>query len=140
MPNSDLIDLDPEAIKDVKVEKKKALQAAYNLAAEQHPLSYYKNLLKSYQDDLIQQEKARAAKAATPKGKKKAASEEDEDVEMEDSPGAEETPAKDTKKRKAGEGVDVSLIQRGRRPLRWNASQPDRWSLTETDATALGLG
>ncbi|KAL2256827.1 hypothetical protein VTK26DRAFT_1062 [Humicola hyalothermophila] len=111
VPNSELIDLDPATVLDVKLDKmKKSLQAAHQLAAENHPLSYYKELLQNYQEDLIQQEKARAAKAATPKGKKsKAVSEEDEDVDMEDAPSASETPAKDkkAKKRKAEDNAET---------------------------------
>jgi len=112
VPNSELIDLDPATVlQDVKLDKmKKSLQAAYKLAAENHPLSYYKELLQSYQEDLIQQEKAKAAKAAAPKGKKgKATSEEDEDVEMEDAPSATETSAKDkkSKKRKAEDNAET---------------------------------
>lgn len=107
-----MIDLDPATVLDnVNLEKmRKPLQAAHQLAAENHPLSYYKEVLQNYQEELIEQEKAKAAKAATPKGKKsKAASEDTEDVEMEDAPAAE-TPAKDkkAKKRKAEDNAEVS--------------------------------
>lgn len=118
MPNSELIDLDPATVmEDVKLDKlKKALRAAYELAAENHPLSFYKEVLQNYQEDLIQQEKAKAAKAAaTPKGKKtKAADEADEDIEMEDVADAEETPAKDkkAKKRKAEDAAEVRWRER----------------------------
>jgi hypothetical protein len=113
--NTDLIELDPSTVLDVKLDKmRKPLQAAHQLAAEQHPLSYYKEVLQNYQEELIEKEKAKAAKAATPKGKKsKAASQEDEDVEMEDAPDVE-TPAKDkkAKKRKAEDSAEVSLPPR----------------------------
>ncbi|KAL1837431.1 hypothetical protein VTJ49DRAFT_3783 [Mycothermus thermophilus] len=102
VPNTELIDLDPQTVLDVKLDKmRKDLQLAHKLAAEQHPLSYYKELLQSYQEELIEQEKAKAAKLATPKGKKSKAraASEDEDVEMEDAP--EEDPKKSAKKRKA---------------------------------------
>lgn len=116
MPNSELIDLDPAAVQeDVKAGKmKKALHAAHELAAKQHPLSFYKEVLQNYQEELIQKERAKAAKAATPKGKKSKAVEDDEDVEMADAPEPEETPAKDkkAKKRKAEESAEVSCSSR----------------------------
>ncbi|KAK4128400.1 hypothetical protein N657DRAFT_564217 [Parathielavia appendiculata] len=111
VPNTELIELDPATVLDVKMDKmRKTLQAAHRLAAENHPLSYYKEVLQNYQEELIEQEKAKAAKAATPKGKKsKAVSEEDEDVDMEDAAEASETPAKDKKanKRKAEESAET---------------------------------
>ena len=116
VPNTELIELDPETVLDVKLDKmRKTLQAAHHLAAKSHPLSFYKEVLQSYQEELIEQEKAKAAKAATPKGKKsKAVSEDDEDVEMEDAPEVEQTPAKDkkAKKRKAEGSAEVSWIRR----------------------------
>lgn len=136
MPNTELIELDHSTVLDVKLDKmKKTLQAAHHLAAENHPLSYYKELLQNYQEDLIQQEKERAAKAATPKGKKsKTVSDEDEDVDMEDA-SATETPAKDkkAKKRKAEESAEVSLLV---------AVMGGCWRLTDllADTTALGFG
>ncbi len=111
MPNTELIELDPTTVLDVKMDKmRKTLQAAHHLAAESHPLSFYKEVLQNYQEELIEQEKAKAAKAATPKGKKsKVVSEDDEDVDMEDAPEIDETPAKDkkAKKRKAEETAEV---------------------------------
>ncbi len=116
VPNTELIELDPETVLDVKMDKmRKTLQAAHHLAAESHPLSFYKEVLQNYQEELIEQEKAKAAKAATPKGKKsKAISEDDEDIDMEDAPAVEETPAKDkkAKKRKAEESAEVSRAAR----------------------------
>lgn len=112
MVNTELIELDPEAIKDMKMDKmRKDLAAAYHLAAETHPLSFYKEVLQRFQEELIEQEKARAAKAAaTPKGKKsKAAVSEDEDVEMADASDEQpQTDKKKAKKRKAEEPVEVS--------------------------------
>jgi hypothetical protein len=113
VPNTELIKLDPETVLDVKLDKmRKTLQAAHHLASENHPLSYYKEVLQNYQEELIEQEKAKAAKAATPKGKKtKTVSDDDDDVEMEDAPEVDETPAKDkkAKKRKAEESAEVSF-------------------------------
>lgn len=134
VPNTSLIDLDPATVLDVKLDKmRKTLQAAHQLAAENHPLSYYKEVLQNYQEELIEQEKAKAAKAATPKGKKsKAASEDDEDVEMEDAPDAAQTPAKDkkAKKRKADDSAEVSLLKRRR----------EQFMLTVADSTAFRFG
>lgn len=111
VPNTELIKLDPETVLDVKLDKmRKTLQAAHHLASENHPLSYYKEVLQNYQEELIEQEKAKAAKAATPKGKKsKAVSDDDDDVEMEDAPEVDETPAKDkkAKKRKAEDSAET---------------------------------
>ena len=108
-----MIELDPATVLDVKLDKmRKTLQAAHHLASESHPLSYYKEVLQNYQEELIEQEKAKAAKAATPKGKKsKAVSEDDEDIDMEDAPEVDETPAKDkkAKKRKAEDSAEVSV-------------------------------
>ncbi|KAK1781119.1 hypothetical protein QBC45DRAFT_78409 [Copromyces sp. CBS 386.78] len=108
--NTELIELDPEAIKDMKMDKmRKDLAAAHHLAAETHPLSFYKEVLQRFQEELIEQEKARAAKAAaTPKGKKsKAAVSEDEDVEMADASDEQpQTDKKKAKKRKAEEPVE----------------------------------
>ncbi|KAL2018871.1 hypothetical protein VTK56DRAFT_296 [Thermocarpiscus australiensis] len=110
VPNSELIELDPATVMEKADKMKGALRAAHELAAENHPLSYYKDVLQKFQEELIQREKAKAAKAATPKSKKaKAVSEEDEDVEMEDAAEVEETPAKDkkAKKRKAEDSAET---------------------------------
>ncbi|KAK4131873.1 hypothetical protein BT67DRAFT_137269 [Trichocladium antarcticum] len=108
VPNTDLIELDPKTVLDVKMDKmKKALQAAHHLAAKSHPLSHYKEVLQSYQEDLIEQEKARAAEEAT--ATSKALNDDGEDFEMEDAPTGLETPAKSkkAKKRKAEDSVET---------------------------------
>ncbi|KAK0730678.1 hypothetical protein B0H67DRAFT_639153 [Lasiosphaeris hirsuta] len=113
VPNSDLIELDPSTVKDVKIEKRKDLQAAHELASQSHPLSFYKDLLHQYQEDLIEQEKAKAAKAATPsKSKKtKAPVGEDDDIDMPDADEVDEdtTPVKEKKpkKRKAEDTAET---------------------------------
>ncbi|KAH6626053.1 hypothetical protein B0J18DRAFT_130182 [Chaetomium sp. MPI-SDFR-AT-0129] len=135
--NTLLTDLDPTTIlQDVKVDKMKgALKGAHQLASENHPLSYYKEVLQNYQEELIEQEKAKAARAATPKGKKaKAASaDEDEDVEMEDAPEATETPAKGkkAKKRKAEDSAET--------PQRTESAKKPKIKLT-TSATPKANG
>ncbi|KAK3335532.1 hypothetical protein B0T19DRAFT_10915 [Cercophora scortea] len=110
VPNTELIDLDPETVMDVKMDKmRKDLQAAHELASQSNPLSFYKDVLQQFQEDLLEQEKAKAAKkAATPKKSKAKApvdEDEDEDVEMADAAEEEEpqTKEKKQKKRKAEE-------------------------------------
>lgn len=120
MPNSDLADLDPDTVMDVKMDKmRKDLQQAYRLASEKHSLEYYKDLLQQYQEDLLEKQKAQEAKEAkaqaTPaKKSKKAKAEagaEDEDVEMADADSEpSESAQKKSKKRKAEESAEVSRI------------------------------
>lgn len=116
MSNSDLIDLDPATVMDVKMDKmRKDLQLAHELASKNHPLSHYKELLQQFQEELIEQEKAKEAKAAkTPKGKKsKAAADEDGDVDMEDAAEEDGSPPKEkklAKKRKAEDAAEVRTV------------------------------
>ena len=106
MPNTDLVDLNTETILDVKMDKmRKDLQNAYKLAAESHPLSYFKGVLQAYQEELLAKQEAKAA--ATPAKKKKKV--EDDDLEMGDMDDEEgTTKKKSTKKRKADENAEVS--------------------------------
>ncbi|KAK3383394.1 hypothetical protein B0T24DRAFT_604795 [Lasiosphaeria ovina] len=116
VPNTDLIDLDPATVKDMKTDlKRKDLQAAHELASQNNNLTFYKDLLHQYQEELLQQEeaeeKAKAAKAATPNKKKikVVSSADDEDVEVPDAADEETTSVKEkkTKKRKAEETVET---------------------------------
>ena len=116
--NAELIDLDPDTVQDAKTEKmRKDLQAAHDLAAENNDLDFYKGVLQQFQEDLIEQEKTKAAKAAaTPKSKKSkavAAVDEDDDVDMaEAGEDEDEQPIvkeKKPKKRKAEEAAEASL-------------------------------
>lgn len=92
-----------------------ALYAAHQLAAENHDLDYFKNLLREFEEARIEeaaaQEAAKAAKAKTPKKGKKSQETvdeaDDEDVEMDDADAAEKKP-KATKKRKADDDTAVS--------------------------------
>ncbi|VUC34488.1 unnamed protein product [Clonostachys rosea] len=89
---------------------RKDLKAAFELAAEQHPIDYYKQILQQFEDERIAQEEAAKAAAATPKKSKKSkpkASDVDEDVEMAD---VSESAKAKTKKRKAEE--DTATPQR----------------------------
>ncbi|KAM7222340.1 PWWP domain containing protein, partial [Rhypophila decipiens] len=116
VPNSDLIELDPATVLDVKLDKmRKDLQAAHKLASEHHDLDYYKEVLQAYQEELLEQAEAKAAKAAakaaTPSKKKtQATTDEEGDVDMADADADDtETPAKEkkTKKRKAEENIET---------------------------------
>lgn len=81
---------------------RKDLKLAFELAAEQNPLEHYKEILQSFQEELIAQEEAKKEAAATPKKSKKgkAKASDDEDVDMDD---VDEAPKPKTKKRKAAE-------------------------------------
>ncbi|OBT89203.1 hypothetical protein VE02_01649 [Pseudogymnoascus sp. 03VT05] len=118
MPNTDLEPLDTSVIGDVPQGKmSKSLYAAYQLAAENHDLDYYKNVLREFevtrrrdekaaQEAIDAKEAAKEAKVSVKKGKKtkEVVQDEDEDVEMADA-GADEAEKEDkpkaSKKRKA---------------------------------------
>ncbi|KAG6241351.1 hypothetical protein E4U25_006413 [Claviceps purpurea] len=103
--NTNLSELSAEKARDTINDKmRKDLKAAFELAIEQHPVQYYKDILQSFQDELLAQEEARREAAATPKKTKKSKSkavEDDEDSEMLDV----DASAKKTKKRKAEDGA-----------------------------------
>ncbi|KAL1882716.1 hypothetical protein VTK73DRAFT_1236 [Phialemonium thermophilum] len=110
VPNTDLYELDPATVLDFKTDKmRKDLQAAHQLAAENHPLEYYKGLLQQYQENLIQEQKAKEAKAQATPAKKSKKAKGDEDVEMDDASGeeGEGTKKKSSKKRKAEESAET---------------------------------
>jgi uncharacterized protein (DUF305 family) len=108
IPNTDLSPLDPAACKDISEKgKSKALVAAYNVAAENHDLAYFKNMLADHQAAIQQEEEEReaqeAAKAAAKAAKeakknKRKSMETRDDVEMEDAD--DEKQPKSSKKRK----------------------------------------
>lgn len=106
--NTNLSELSAEKARDTINDKmRKDLKAAFELAIEQHPVQYYKDILQSFQDELLAQEEARREAAATPKKTKKSKSkavDDDEDSEMLDV----DASAKKTKKRKAEDGAAVS--------------------------------
>lgn len=119
MPNTDLNDLDFETVADIPASTRKDLYAAHQLAAENHDLDYFKQVLKDFMEtraaELQAKEDAKAAKKTT-KAKKpsKAAVQEDGDVEMAeagaepDSEGAEpagEKPKKGKKRKAEEDGV-----------------------------------
>lgn len=110
--NTNLSELTSEKAKDTINDKmRKDLKAAFELAIEQHPVEYYKDILKSFQEELIAQEEARKEAAATPKkGKKsKAKAADDEDTEMADGDASVSASAKKSKKRKAEDETSVSV-------------------------------
>ncbi|EHK26409.1 uncharacterized protein TRIVIDRAFT_229361 [Trichoderma virens Gv29-8] len=89
---------------------RKDLKAAFELAIEQNSIEHYKDILQSFQDELIAQEEAKKEAAAAPKKSKKgkAKASDDEDVDMED---VDEAPKPKPKKRKAAE-EEASVPQR----------------------------
>lgn len=111
IPNTDLTPLNPEECKDVTEKgKSKALIAAYQVAAENHDLQHFKEILAEHENALQaeaekreQREAEKAAKAERKKRKSDAAAvvaaAADEDVDME---GADEVTErkKSSKKRK----------------------------------------
>jgi len=128
-----LHDLDFETVGTVKSSTRKDLQAAHQLASERHDLDYYKDVLKTFMehkeaDMLAKQEaaeakeakaeearQAKAAKESKPKEKvaksKKAANDDDDnDVDMADVDGDSEGASSGSKKRKAEDDSNVSLL------------------------------
>ncbi|KAL1990268.1 hypothetical protein VTN49DRAFT_6107 [Thermomyces lanuginosus] len=111
MPNTDLTPLDPEQCKNIPEKgKQKQLIAAYKIAAENHDLQYFKNLLAEHQRAVQQEAEEREAEAArkaaqkaekearAAEKKKKRKSTADTDVEMADA--EEEDKKSKSKKRK----------------------------------------
>lgn len=105
--NTAFTDLSSEkASQSINDKMRKDLKAAFELAAEHHPVKHYKEILKTYQDEIIARQEAEKAAVATPKKSKKAkAEEEEEDVEMAD---ATQSAKSKSKKRKADENTSVS--------------------------------
>ncbi|RVX74409.1 hypothetical protein B0A52_01535 [Exophiala mesophila] len=108
IPNTDLAPLNPEDCKDVSEKGKgKALLAAYEVAAENHDLEYFKTVLDEHaaaiqadEDARLAREAEKAEKASKASEKKKRKSEAKvEDVEMADAD-ADAAPKKPSKKRK----------------------------------------
>jgi hypothetical protein len=88
---------------------RKDLREAFELASQNNPIDYYKDVLKQFQEELIAQEEAKKEAAATPKkskkGKAKAAPA--DDLEMDDVD--DDIPEKPkSKKRKAEDDASVS--------------------------------
>ena len=105
IPNTDLIPLNVDQVKDVAEKgKSKSLIGAYNVAAEEHPLSYFKEMLldhqKAIQEDQEIREAREAAKAAKAEKKKRKSEIAEEDVEMEDADDDDGETKKSSKKRK----------------------------------------
>lgn len=97
---------------------RKDLKAAYELAAEHHPIDHYRGVLKQFEEEQAaieeaarQAEIARLEAAATPKKTKKAKkAADDEDTEMAD---ADSAVKPKSKKRKAEEEMSVSKYEAG---------------------------
>jgi ATPase subunit of ABC transporter with duplicated ATPase domains len=131
--------MDLETVGNVTSSMRKDLAAAHILAAEQHDLDFYKEILKNFMEaraaELEAKEAAKAAKkaekaekaekASKPKRKSKAPVDEDAegDVEMADAPGEEvddedieeaTSEKKNKKKRKASDDGEVSFKPRSK--------------------------
>ncbi|KAH8701055.1 hypothetical protein BGW36DRAFT_357686 [Talaromyces proteolyticus] len=128
IPNTDLTPLDPESCKEVNEKgKQKQLIAAYQVAAANHDLNYFKSLLadhqRAVQQELDEREAAAAEKAAL-KAQKEAAKEEkkkkrksvaaENDVEMGDAEDGKK--AKATKKRKKDVESDGEVEKSNKTP------------------------
>jgi hypothetical protein len=120
IPNYDLVDLDFDEVANVSGTMRKDLAAAHQLAAEQHDLEYFKEILKNFMEAREAERAAKEAAKAEKKAKKAAAKKEkktpkmveeaeDEDVDMADAPGEVDSEApgmteievKPSKKRKS---------------------------------------
>ncbi|KLJ12292.1 hypothetical protein EMPG_12635 [Blastomyces silverae] len=104
IPNTDLTPLDPESCKDVNEKgKAKALIEAYHVAAENHDLQYFKDMLADHQRALEQDQEEREAREAAKAAKQEKKKRKSMDVADEHEDEAAETGAekrKSTKKRK----------------------------------------
>ncbi|KAL2869989.1 PWWP domain protein [Aspergillus lucknowensis] len=109
IPNTDLTPLDPASCKDVSEKgKSKSLIAAFGVAAENHDLAYFKDLLANHQRAIQEEEEEREAQAAAKaaakadreaKKNKRKSMEIHDDVDMEDAEEGGKQP-KSSKKRK----------------------------------------
>ncbi|ODH45204.1 hypothetical protein ACO22_00317 [Paracoccidioides brasiliensis] len=105
IPNTELTPLDPESCKDVSEKgKTKALVEAYHVAAENHDLQYFKDMLADHQRALEQDQEAReareAAKAAKQEKKKRKSTEVADEQDDEEAADAGAEKRKSVKKRK----------------------------------------
>ncbi|KAG5300977.1 PWWP domain-containing protein [Histoplasma ohiense] len=104
IPNTDLTPLDPESCKDVNEKgKTKSLVEAYRVAAENHDLQYFKDMLADHQRALEQDQEereARAAAKAAKQEKKKRKSIDVADEQEDEAADVETEKRKSTKKRK----------------------------------------
>jgi hypothetical protein len=130
IPNYDLIDMDVDEVGNVTASMRKDLAAAHLLAAEQHDLQYFKDILTSFMAQRDAEREAKEAAKAEKKAKKAAGKKEKktpkivedgeaEDVDMADAPGEvdlevlgmTEVEAPKSKKRKST-AEDVSNVSR----------------------------
>ncbi|KAE9381713.1 hypothetical protein N431DRAFT_425290 [Stipitochalara longipes BDJ] len=104
IPNYDLVDMDFDEVGNVTASMRKDLAAAHQLAAEQHDLQYFKDILTSFMAAREAEREAKEAAKAEKKAKKAAVKKEkktpkvvedgeDEDVDMADAPGEVDSEA-----------------------------------------------
>lgn len=106
--NKDLKDLDHSTVAEQYPKGKKDLVLAHQLAAENHDIEYYRDLLAQFQEEQLEKAKAveaKAAAAAVAKSKKKGKVAADDDVEMEDF--SDDAGAKKDKKRKNPDDLET---------------------------------
>lgn len=70
IPNYDLLELNPDEIGNNAPKTPKALVAAYVLAAEQHDLDYFKDILRNFVEQKAEAAAAEAAELAAKEAKK----------------------------------------------------------------------
>ncbi|KAI9720383.1 MAG: hypothetical protein M1812_002889 [Candelaria pacifica] len=129
--NTDLQTLDPEACKTTTEKgKSKDLYAAYQVAAEQHDLQYFKDMLADHQAAMLEDPEAKATKSKKGKRKSKDAVEDAEDVDMEDADdGADvdddeaEAKPKGSKKRKKATDSDGESTKPAKTPKRSDSTK-----------------
>ncbi|KAI9780827.1 MAG: hypothetical protein M1835_004425 [Candelina submexicana] len=131
MPNTDLQTLDPEACKTTTEKgKSKDLYAAYQVAAEQHELQFFKDMLADHQAAMLEDPEAKTTKSKKGKRKSKDAVEDAEDVDMEDADDGMdvdddevETKAKGSKKRKKATDSDGEAAKPAKTPKRSDSTK-----------------
>lgn len=126
-PNTDLQDLDFETVGTVNDRMRKDLQEAHKLAAANHDLDHYKQVLQDFQDAILEQQQEQEEQAAAAAAEKeakaaaaikrsnsiknkaeKAAVDDDGDVDMGDADDSQEAGDKKVKKRKAEDAVRIN--------------------------------
>ncbi|PGG97023.1 hypothetical protein GX51_07522 [Blastomyces parvus] len=120
IPNTDLTPLDPESCKDVNEKgKTKGLVEAYRVAAENHDLQYFKDMLADHQRALEQDQEEREARAAAKAAKQEKKKRKSMDVADDQEEEAADTGAekrKSTKKRKKDVETDAESDKPAKTP------------------------
>lgn len=114
MPNTDLTAITPDECKDVPEKgKTKALLEAYGVAAEDHDLKHWKEMLRKHQEAVnedLELQKERQAKKASKAERQRRKSEAVDEDEMEVD-GEEEEKPKSKKRKKGTEGEEDEKVR-----------------------------